>query len=103
MFKYHFVSTGKWLMNGSTPNHRLEFKMCSAATSPRVFTGPTDHGSRNPSFACSPRNELFEPLKHHFHLEHLVVPEKVAKSASSYKVKAQASSLKVTLPKVVSS
>lgn len=54
-------------------------------------------------FMKKARSELFESLKHHFHLEHLVVPEKVAKSVSSYKVEAQASNLKVTLPKVVSS
>ena len=54
-------------------------------------------------FMKKARSELFESLKHHFHLEHLVVPEKMAKSASSYKVKVQASNLKVTIPKVLSS
>ena len=48
------------------------------------------------------RSELLEALKHHYHLEHLVMPE-MAKDAPSYKVKVQATKLKVALPQVLSS
>lgn len=50
------------------------------------------------NFMKKARSELFEALKHHYHLEHLVMP----KAASSYKVKVE-TNLKVTLPQVLSS
>ena len=55
------------------------------------------------SFMKKARSELLEALKHHYHLEHPVMPEKMAKDAPSYKVNVQATSLKVTLPQVLSS
>ena len=48
------------------------------------------------NFMKKARSELLEALKHHYHLEHLVMPE-MAKDAP-YKVKVQATKLKVTLP-----
>ena len=48
------------------------------------------------NFMKKARSELLEALKHHYHLKHLVMPE-MAKDAP-YKVKVQATKLKVTLP-----
>eukprot|EP00438_Fugacium_kawagutii_P023240 Skav204744 [mRNA] locus=scaffold1013:5402:7784:+ [translate_table: standard] len=52
-------------------------------------------------FMKKARRDLFEALKHHFHLEHLVMPKK---AASSYEVKVATNvNLKVSLPQVLSS